>query len=242
MAIQEKTIWSRIKTNVTNRLLSGMLLLIPFGVTLLVMRWLFGWVAGFIRPIIIRLLRLLSLIPSIDSLPDSLTTFCVAAFTVVVLLALVYLIGEIGQRVLGRKMLKAAEQLVQKIPFVRTIYLASKQVIQAVSLPDKAALKSVVIVEFPRPGLKAVGFLTGYIQEPSGKKLCKVFIPTTPNPTTGFFEIVPEDEITKTTLSIEDAFKMIISGGIVSPEILNIISQTGENEISKQNQTKIDVL
>jgi uncharacterized membrane protein len=225
MAIQRKTIWSIIRADVTTRLISGILLLMPFGVTLLVMRWLFGWIAGFIRPVIIRLLNLMSRNPIISSLPDPLVTFCVVIFTIVVLLAIVYLIGGIGQRVLGKKVLRITEELVQKIPLARSIYSATKQVIQAVSLPDKAAFKSVVLVDFPRPGLKAVGFLTGYIQEPDGKKFCKVFIPTTPNPTTGFFEITPMEEVTETTLTIEEAFKMIISGGIVSPNTLSAISR-----------------
>lgn len=228
MAIHKNTMWSRIRTNVTNRLLSGMLLLMPFGVTLLVMRWLFGWVAGLVRPIIIRFLPLLSLIPFTDSLPDSLITFCVVVLTIIVLFAIVYFIGEIGQRVLGRRMLKVTEKLVQRIPLARSIYTATKQVIQAVSIPDKTTLKSVVLVEFPRPGYKAIGFFTGYIQDSSGKKLCKVFIPTTPNPTTGFFELVPVEEVTKTTLTVEEAFKMIISGGIVSPDVLSAIPPTGK--------------
>ncbi len=238
MVIKKKTKRSRIRKKITNRLLSGMLLLMPFGVTLLVMRWIFGWLAGFVKPIVVRLLHLLSQIPLVDSLPDSLTTFCVVVFTIFILLAIVYLVGQIGQRILGKQILKAAEQLVQRIPFVRSIYSATKQVIESVSLPGKAAFKSVVIVEFPRPGFKALGFLTGNIQGPSGEKLCKVFIPTTPNPTTGFFEIVPQDEVTETTLTVEEAFKMIISGGIVSPDSLSAITQTGETTSSKQNQTK----
>lgn len=238
MPIRKNTMFSRIKTNITTRFLSGMLLLIPFGVTLLIMRWLFGWVAALVRPLIIGLLRLFILIPFVDSLPDSLTTFCVAVLTIVILLATVYLLGEIGQLVLGKKIIHITEKLLRRIPLVRSIYTATKQVIEAVSLPNKTALKSVVIVEFPRPGFKAVGFLTGHIQEPSGKKLCKVFIPTTPNPTTGFFEIVPQNEVTETTLTVEEAFKMIISGGIVSPDSLCVTSQTNKAASSKQNQEK----
>lgn len=224
MTTHEKTLWSRVRTNITNRLLSGMLLLMPFGLTLLVMRWLFGWVAGLVRPIIVGLLRLLVLVPFIDSLPDSLTTSCVAALTIIILLAMIYLIGDIAQRMLGKKMLRAAEKLVQRIPLARSIYSATKQVIQSMSMPDKTTLKSVVLVEFPRPGYKAIGFLTGTIQESSGKKLCKVFIPTSPNPTTGFFELVPAEEVTKIALTVEEAFKMIISGGIVSPDVLSAVS------------------
>jgi uncharacterized membrane protein len=83
--------------------------------------------------------------------------------------------------------------------------------------------KSVVLVEFPRAGMKAIGFLTGYISDPDGKKYCKVCIPTSPNPTTGFFEIVPVEEVVLTDISVEDGFKMLISAGVVAPESFKYI-------------------
>jgi uncharacterized membrane protein len=88
------------------------------------------------------------------------------------------------------------------------------------SIPESKSIKSVVMVEFPRPGFKSIGFLTGRIKTSDGKEFCKVLIPTTPNPTTGFFELVPSEEVAETNLTIEEAFKMIISGGIVSPDSL----------------------
>jgi uncharacterized membrane protein len=140
--------------------------------------------------------------------------------SILLLLLLVYLAGVITHYVIGKKLIAVSEMLLLKLPVVRTIYGATKQVMNALSLPDKAAFRSVVVVEFPRPGLKAMGFLTGHIEDSNGKKYCKVFIPTTPNPTTGFFEIVPTNEVLQTSISVEDAFKMIISGGILSPEKL----------------------
>jgi uncharacterized membrane protein len=212
--------WARLKSNVRRRLLSGILLLMPFGVTLLVMRWLFQWVAGFIRPIITFIISKLSQVPVIEAVPDIYITVSVATLSIVVLLVLLYLVGVIGQFVIGKRLIKVGETLLMRIPLVRTIYTATKQVAQAVSLPDSAALKSVVLVEFPRPGFKAVGFLTGYIEDSAGKKFCKVLIPTTPNPTTGFFEIIPIEDVVETTLTVEEAFKMIISGGIVAPDVV----------------------
>jgi len=212
--------WARLKSNVRRRLLSGIFLLMPFGVTLLVMRWLFRWVAGFIRPIITFIISKLSQVPVIEAVPDIYITVSVATLSIVVLLVLLYLVGVIGQFVIGKRLIKVGETLLMRIPLVRTIYTATKQVAQAVSLPDSAALKSVVLVEFPRPGFKAVGFLTGYIEDSAGKKFCKVLIPTTPNPTTGFFEIVPVEDVIETTLTVEEAFKMIISGGIVAPDVV----------------------
>jgi uncharacterized membrane protein len=220
MNSRKSSMWARLKSNVRRRLLSGILLLMPFGVTLLVMRWLFQWVAGFIRPIITFIISKLSQVPVIEAVPDIYITVSVATLSIVVLLVLLYLVGVIGQFVIGKRLIKVGETLLMRIPLVRTIYTATKQVAQAVSLPDSAALKSVVLVEFPRPGFKAVGFLTGYIEDSAGKKFCKVLIPTTPNPTTGFFELVPAEDVIETTLTVEEAFKMIISGGIVAPDVV----------------------
>jgi uncharacterized membrane protein len=223
MKSNKDSAWTRIKNNVRRRLLSGILLLMPFGVTLLVMRWLFRWVAGFIRPIITFILSRISQVPIIEAVPDIYITVSVAILSIVTLFVLLYLVGVIGQFVIGKRLIKAGETLLLKIPLVRIIYSATKQVAQSLSLPDRTALKSVVLVEFPRPGFRAIGFLTGYIEDSAGKKFCKVLIPNTPNPTTGFFEIIPAEEVAETSLTIEDAFKMILSGGIVSPDLIKFL-------------------
>ena len=162
----------------------------------------------------------LSKYPFIEFIPEIYISICVSVCSIVILLVFLYLIGTIGQFVVGKRLLKAGEALLLRIPLARTIYTATKQVAEAISLPNRSALKSVVMVDFYKPGFKAIGFLTGYIEDSAGKEFCKVMIPTTPNPTTGFFLLIPRDEVTETTITIEDAFKMIISGGIVSPDIL----------------------
>ena len=212
---------TKLKTSVRNHLLSGILLLTPFGVTLLVMRWLFEWLAGFLRPVVQYSADKLSKYPFIEFIPEIYISICVSVCSIVILLVFLYLIGTIGQFVVGKRLLKAGEALLLRIPLARTIYTATKQVAEAISLPNRSALKSVVMVDFYKPGFKAIGFLTGYIEDSARKKFCKVMIPTTPNPTTGFFLLIPRDEVTETAITIEDAFKMIISGGIVSPDTLN---------------------
>jgi len=220
MAARKSSMLAKLKTNVRTRLLSAILLLMPFGVTLLVMRWLFQWLAGFLRPLVQYIADKLSKYPFIEFIPDIYISICVSVCSIVILLVLLYFVGAIGQFVVGKRLIKAGETLLLRIPLVRTVYTATKQVAQAVSLPDRSALKSVVLVEFFRPGFKVVAFLTGYIEDSTGKKFCKVMIPTTPNPTSGFLVVVPLNEVTETTMTIEEAFKMIISGGIVSPDIL----------------------
>ncbi len=213
---------SRIKKNLRNRFITGVLLIMPFGVTLLVMRWLFGWMAGFLKPMFLKTVSWAARNPDIAADPGGYLNIALSVLSIFVLLALVYLVGVFGHYVFGKRLIAVGEAILLKIPLVRTIYGATKQVMQAISLPDKAAFKSVVLVEFPRPGFKALGFLTGYIEDSAGRKYCKVFIPTTPNPTTGFFELVPTEDVAETNTSVEDAFKMIISGGILSPDILSV--------------------
>lgn len=215
-------VWTRVRNNVRNRMVSGVLLLVPFGVTLLVMRWLFRWLAGFLQPTVMRLASALPAGHFLRSTPTAYLEVGVAALSVVILLGLLYLMGVIGHFVVGRKVIGLGEMIVLRIPLVRTIYTATKQVMEAVSLPDRAAFKSVVLIQFPHPGMRAVGFLTGYLQDSEGRKYCKVFLPTTPNPTTGFFEVVPAEDVTITDMPIEEAFKMVISGGIISPGLISV--------------------
>jgi len=210
--------WKRWKNNIRNRLLSGTLLLLPFGVTLLVMRWLFGWLAGFLSPLIRRVLAYLARYPVLEDIPPLYVSIIVSVVSILLLLTLLYLVGVFARFVVAKRVIAAGETLLLRIPLVRTVYAATQQVMKAVSLPERSAFKSVVLVEFPRPGFKAVGFLTGHINGLQGRRYARVFIPTTPNPTSGFLELIPADQVLQTSWTIEEAFKMIISGGLVAPD------------------------
>jgi transketolase C-terminal domain/subunit len=111
---------------------------------------------------------------------------------------------------------------VNKIPFVRSIYVATKQLIETIFLKTDQNFRRVVLVEYPRKGVYALAFTTGMskgeIQDKTHKKVVNVFVPTTPNPTSGFYLLVPEEELIFLEMNVEDAFKLIISGGIVTPE------------------------
>lgn len=199
---------------------SGMLVLVPVGVTLLILGWLFSLAARLLRPIVGYATRELQALRWIDVLPESTVNFAVSILAVFVLLVLLYLVGGLGQHIIGRRLIAIWEGIWLRIPLARSIYGATKQVVEALSQPQGAAFKSVVIVDFPCPGLKAIGFLTGYFEDREGRKFAKVLIPTTPNPTTGFLQLIPAETILITDLAIEEGFKMIISGGIVAPDNL----------------------
>ena len=104
-----------------------------------------------------------------------------------------------------------------KLPIVKSVYSASKQVMDTFSNSTKAAFTATVLVPFPHAGARAIGFITGTILDSEGKMLYRIFVATTPNPTSGFLIFLPEEEVTFTDISVEDGIKMIVSGGMLAP-------------------------
>jgi uncharacterized membrane protein len=119
--------------------------------------------------------------------------------------------------VVGRRILGLGERLVLRLPFVKMIYSTSKQVVAAFQGQQRRAFKSVVFIEFPRPGMKAVGFVTGQVRLEDGTAWETVFVPTTPNPTTGFLQLVPAGTAVQTGYTVEEGVKMIMSLGALTP-------------------------
>jgi uncharacterized membrane protein len=205
-------------------LLSGILILAPFTVTLLIILWLFAQIRRLIRPLVVQLLSMVMDLPGAGVVPPIFLKVLVVATTFLMLLAIVYLLGMISTRVMGKRLIKFIEDLIKHVPVAGSLYGASKQVVGAFGKPDKPAYKSVVLVEFPKAGCKALGFLMGFVTLNGTSRFAKVIIPTAPNPTTGFFELIPEDQVEEVSLSAEDAFKMILSMGLVSPENMTVSS------------------
>jgi len=205
---------------VRNRLLSGVLLLVPFVITLMVLLWFFGRLRVVLRPIVRYLLFALRDVAVVDVMPEVVIRSTLFVLSLLLLLGIIYIVGVIGQKVIGRRFVGLLERVVLGIPLARNVYRATKQVIDAVSLKPGMGFQSVVLLEFPRLGYKTLGFVTGRFDTGDGRNYLRLFIPTTPNATTGFMEIVPADEVVETDLTIEEAFKTIISGGLVAPDRL----------------------
>ena len=193
-----------------SRLVSGLFVLVPLAITLLILKTVFIWTAGILSPTLKLIIR------------DTVQEPYISIISIAILTIITYFTGMLAKVVVGRKLIAIGETLLLKIPVVKSIYAAAKQVMDAMSMPDRAAFKAVVLVEFPRAGMKAIGFLTGTITDGEGKQFYKVFIPTAPNPTTGFFELVPPEQTQITDMPVEEAFKMIMSGGILSPQTISI--------------------
>mgnify|MGYP000557269609 CR=1 FL=1 len=210
-----------VKHKVRNRIMSGLFLLVPLAVTLAVMEWLFRWMAGFLgEPIVWAMSFVVD--EKILAEYGTYINVGVSAVSILGLLLLLYMVGTVGHFVMGKRLISAGEKLLLRIPIVRFVYGSTKQVMQALSMQDKAAFQSVVLVEFPRPGFKCLAFLTGYTRDARGKTWCRLFIPTTPNPTTGYFELAPIEDVLDAGMAVEDAFKMIMSGGILAPDVMDL--------------------
>ncbi len=180
--------------------LAGLLVMVPLGLTVWILLWVFNGIDGFLQPIVDRIVG--HHIPGVG-------------FGITVLLILIA--GIIVSNVLGRTLLRYGESVIMRLPLTRYLYNGIRQIMQAFAAPDKTGFMQVVLVEFPRKGTRTLGFVTNETSDESGKKLLNIFIPTSPNPTSGFLQIIEEDQVIRTTLSVDDALKMVVSGGRVSP-------------------------
>lgn len=139
-----------------------------------------------------------------------------------VTIALIFAVGLAASNVFGSKLLRLVETMFARLPLVKPVYSAIQQLIDAFSAQRKNVFESVAMLEYPRKGVYALGFVTGKgageVQDKTSREVVAVFLPTTPNPTSGFLLLVPREELTPLDMSVEEALKLIISGGVVVPE------------------------
>lgn len=207
--------WARQRHSLQRRFLSGVLVVVPIVLTVLLLGFLYKITAGLLAPLIARVL-------------GHLPGYLVAVVSVAVFISLLYLIGFIATVVVGRKLIGLAEAVIRRIPLVKTIYGASKQVVEAMSFKDaETNFRSAIFVDFPHPGMRSLAFVTGTIEIEGQGEHFKVFVPTTPNPTSGYFEIVPKERAYSCGLSVEEAVKFVVSAGLLAPDQVDMASLTG---------------
>ena len=192
---------SRIGRKMRGHFLAGIIITFPLGLTLWVVVWAFNEIDGWLQPIVGRIFG--NTIPGVG-----------LGITLVV----IYLIGVIASNVIGRKLIGYGEAAMGRIPLARYLYNGTRQILQSFSAPDATGFMQVVLAEFPRKGTRTIGFITNEVSDESGRKLLNVFIPTAPNPTSGFLQILREEEIIRTDISVDAALKMVVSGGRMSPK------------------------
>lgn len=209
-----KAIFARWQAN----FLAGLAIVLPGVISLAVVLWLFGTVANITDRILIFLPR--SLTHQDNGNGPMFWYWSLAALVLAVFL--VGVVGLFARHYLGQQIINWVDLALLRVPLLNKVYAATKQVNDAFSTNRKTSFRTVVLVEFPRPGVFTVGFLTGEAQEELAAKthepMVSVFVPTTPNPTSGFLLLVPEGSVTRLEMSVADGIKYIISLGTILPE------------------------
>ena len=153
--------------------------------------------------------------------PDRFLPFHIPGLGIIFTILFIFAVGLVTRSYLGKKFVGLGEWLVDKIPLVRSIYKAVKQFIEALFGDRSMSFRRVVLIEYPRPGIYCIAFVTGIakgeVQKKTTGTVLNLFVPTTPNPTSGFYLMIPESDVVNLSMTVEDAFTLIISGGMISP-------------------------
>ena len=189
--------WQSIK----RRIFAGLLAIVPIAVTFWIFKLLFTFLDGFAAPILKRI--------GIE----------IPGLGIILTLVIVFLLGLLVTNVLGKTLFKWGERILAKLPIVNTIYKTIKQITSAFSGSTVKSFQQVIFMQYPRIGLWTMCFVTNESQNETGEEFYHVFVPTTPNPTSGVFIIVPKKDVVHPNISVEDGLKAIISGGILDSGI-----------------------
>ncbi|MCX8036757.1 MAG: DUF502 domain-containing protein [Candidatus Sumerlaeia bacterium] len=209
-----KGYWARNYAIIRRRIITGILFLIPIATTLWFLNFLLSTIyikfEPLIKPILIQQWKIA---------PDSVAYKTVGiVMSVIAALAMLYLFGLITSRTAVKRLISLAESLVVRIPLVKFFYKTSKQIAETLALPTGSARKKVVAIDFPRIGIKTIAFATGETPlESAPEPYVNVFVPTTPNPTSGYLVLLPRESVWETNLTFEEAMRFIVSGGILPP-------------------------
>ena len=198
-----------------NYFLTGFVICAPLFITIYLTWTIIEWVDSWVKPYL----------PSIYN-PDEYLPFSVPGFGLIVALFVITIVGFLTANLIGKSIVGYGERLLARMPVVRNVYSALKQIFETVFRDESDSFQNVAIVEYPRKDLWALAFVAtdtlgevqAHLEEPAGGQTVSVFLPTTPNPTSGFLLFVPKDDLIILDMSVEEAAKLVISAGLVAPE------------------------
>ena len=215
---QDSNLANRLQQDLKNDLIAGLLVVIPLATTI----WLSSIVSKFVLTLVTSVPKQLNPFITLNPLLQDLINLTLG---LTVPLLAILLIGLMARNFVGRWLLEFGEGTLSKIPLAGSVYKTLKQLLETFLRDNSKRFRRVVLVEYPREGLFSVGFVTGVVgpslQPELEQTLLSVFIPTAPNPTTGWYTLVPESSVKDLDISVEDAFRTIISAGIVNPDEKN---------------------
>ena len=198
--------------------MTGLAIVLPAVISIAVIVWLFGTVSNITDTLLFFVPRRLTHHNQGEG--PMYWYWSLAAFLVAMML--ISIIGRLARNYIGKKLIQWMDAILLRVPLLNKIYSTIKQVNEAFSTGKRSAFKTVVLIQFPRNGIYSLGFITGEqhneVQQKTQEKIVCIFVPTTPNPTSGWLVLVPEKDVTKLEMSVADAIKLIISLGSVSPE------------------------
>ena len=192
--------------------LTGLIVILPFALTMWLVWSVVGWIDGFVLPLVPPQFR-----------PERYIGINLRGVGVIFLLVFIVAVGWIARGVIGRAIIRQGEGLVDRMPIVRTVYGGAKQIAETVFAQDETSFDKACLVEYPRRDAWAIAFISTHAKgevaaaNPTGEQIYSVFVPTTPNPTSGFLLFVPESDVVLLEMSVEDAAKLVISAGLVYP-------------------------
>ena len=203
---------SRLRESLQRYFLSGLLVFLPVVITL----WFLGWVIGLLDSV-------LDVLPA-RLHPNTYLPFAIPGLGALVTIGLIFFLGFLTKGVATRRFLAAWDRIFVQIPIFRGVYTAVQKLVQTF-LGESQSNRQVVMIEYPRKGIYTVGFAMGRAWHELEKKnetpLINVFVPTTPNPTSGFYLLMPANEVSPIEMSMEEALKLITSGGLITPDDKN---------------------
>ncbi|MBX3727498.1 MAG: DUF502 domain-containing protein [Xanthomonadales bacterium] len=201
------------KPRIRRHLLTGLLVFFPIWLTWIVLKFVVGTLSTVTAPVVRPLFASLhGHVPWLGY--EWLQTLVSVALT----LLLLFLLGYLASQVIGRQAIDVFDRLVARIPLVQSVYGGAKKLLNVLQTKPGNAQR-VVLIDFPNKGMQAIGLVTRVLRDPgSGRELAAVYVPTTPNPTSGYLELVPIENLTATDMSLDEAMSFIISGGAIVPE------------------------
>ena len=215
-----------MKSQLKRYFITGLLVITPIWGTYLVLSTLLRFLEGFLGNFL-----------------KGIAIYYIPGMGIITLVVLIFLVGVLTTNFIGKKVMNLWDRALNRVPLVSGIYTVFKHIVDTLSLQGKEHFNRVVVIEFPRDGVYALGFVTGVtrgeVQNLTRETVVNVFIPTTPNPTTGYFVFVPENKIIPLSMSVEDAMKMLMSGGLYTPPYLkDMKQQKGEGVFSTTEATE----
>lgn len=192
--------------------LTGIVVIAPIGLTIWLIWTIVGWFDGVVLPLVPKTVR-----------PEEYIGINLRGVGVIIFLVFTIMVGWIAKGLIGRSMIRYGESLVNRMPVVRSVYSGIKQISETVFAQSERSFEKACLIQYPRRGVWAIGFVSTTAKgevaaraDTSGQ-LLSIFVPTTPNPTSGFLLFFPEEDVVELDMSVEDAAKLVISAGLVYP-------------------------